>query len=363
MVWFPWRSLSASTIVLCLVPQASLTLPPSPLLRGRWSSRLSGLLHALHAPPHARTPPTPSVAYCAAAHDSPRPATHATAIASSVHPCALPQASPTPSSHGSVTPPSTGESPRLTPPAPGHAHVCGTACQCGRPAPHSAPSTPSPPCPAEGVTQPRDAPHEPPGAAGEAGLHQQQQQQSSGRGYQGLGRRLRRALLRWGEAEQQQQQQQQQQVEQQAEGQRVQQEAATSSSGEEAGEPLVPVVAIIPVAASPDKRLAAQGSPRLLRPGWPSHEGEARREGTRVTRSESAREAGGGGGKRRDSAGSVVSEGGGVRGVVASTLTRWRRLQGSVGSLTTSLRLRASQRLVPQADHPEGIFATTTQSP
>ncbi|XP_045104519.1 LOW QUALITY PROTEIN: uncharacterized protein LOC123499996 [Portunus trituberculatus] len=176
---------------------------------------------------------------------------------------------------------------------------------------------------------PRDAPHEPPGAAGEAGLHQQQQQQqqSSGRGYQGLGRRLRRVLLRWGEAEQQQQQQQQ--VGHQAEG---------------------------------DQRLLISGSRRkparvCCGPAGPATR-EARREGTRVTRSESAREAGGSGGKRRDSAGSVVSEGGGVRGVVASTLTRWRRLQGSVGSLTTSLRLRASQRLVPHADHP-----TTTLPP
>ncbi|XP_069955410.1 uncharacterized protein [Cherax quadricarinatus] len=46
---------------------------------------------------------------------------------------------------------------------------------------------------------------------------------------------------------------------------------------------------------------------------------------------------------RRESVSSVVSEGGGVRGVnrvVSSTLCQWRRLQGSVGCLTTALKQR-----------------------
>ncbi|XP_071544270.1 uncharacterized protein olf186-M isoform X2 [Panulirus ornatus] len=50
-------------------------------------------------------------------------------------------------------------------------------------------------------------------------------------------------------------------------------------------------------------------------------------------------------GRRRDSGGSVVSEGSGVSRVVSSTLTQWRRLQGSVGSLTSALKHRYQQRL------------------
>ncbi|KAG7166850.1 putative interaptin-like, partial [Homarus americanus] len=55
------------------------------------------------------------------------------------------------------------------------------------------------------------------------------------------------------------------------------------------------------------------------------------------------------GGGRRESIGSVVSEGGGVRGVqrvVSSTLSQWRRLQGSVGCLTTAIKQRYHHRLL-----------------
>ncbi|XP_050698047.1 uncharacterized protein LOC126986169 isoform X2 [Eriocheir sinensis] len=226
---------------------------------GRWSSRLSGLLHALHAPTHAHAhaPATPPVTYCAAAsQEAPR-------------------------------------SPVTSSPPP----------RARAPASHEPPLPPAAPCPGERVTHPQ-APEEVGGAAA------QQQQQVAGRAYQGLGRRLRRALLRWGEDHQQEQQQQQ------AEDRHQQQQPE-----------------------------GAEASP------YPSGVAVVQAAGQQAAASFGQRGGAGGGAAqvaaaRRGSAGSVLSEGGAGRGVVASTLTRWRRLQGSVGSLTATFRQRASQRLV-----------------
>ncbi|KAK4315047.1 hypothetical protein Pmani_013699 [Petrolisthes manimaculis] len=332
---------------------------------GRWSSRLTGLLHALHAPVPAPAPSPPPVTYTCGQGSPPITAHHAHTHAT--HVCTH-----APRPHGPLAP----HSPSVTPPPPvcehAHAHATTDACGwCG----NSSGGGGGGECEAGGgeVSTSEDSKQQQQHTQstnddqGTQGSSQQQQQQEGeegergggeGRGQGGLGRKLRRLLQKWSEGGQQQDTKGQDQdtvnqtqeprpapplcSEPQTEGGagveagRGGVEEGKSEGDRQVGEQI--------------RELSCSSEHPGGDPGGGGHSSTQQHD-TKPQRApltppplswgvrEVVRRA------RRDSGGSVVSEGGarGVRSVVNSTWSRWRRLQGSVGSLTANIRHRYHQ--------------------